>query len=504
MKDKLYITTAIPYANAKPHIGNSLDYLLADIWARYFRQNGKEVRFQTGTDEHGNKIAQKAKDLNLEPQAYVDQTHVNFKNMIQKMNISATDFIRTTDPRHVKAVQEIWKKLSPYIYKGTYEGWYSVGEEAFVSDKVAAANGGISPDHGVPYERLSEENYYFKLSEFVPKIREAIESDELKIVPENRKIEILNLIDEGVEDLSISRPRKSLSWGIPVPGDDSQVMYVWIDALSNYITVLGYPDGDGWQSYWPADIQIVGKDILRFHAIIWPAILMGLDLPLPKTILAHGHISSGGKKMSKTVGNVIDPIEVIDNYGLDAFRYYMARHIPTQDDGDFTFERFETAYNTELGNDLGNLVSRVASMVQKYEAGVIGDVKGGENDISLYREAIEELRFNEALDIVWQNIREDNKYIEIVKPWEIAKKAKTDKDAEEHLSEVLQKCVGSLMQISDLLQPFMPETAAKINNMFVSGTVTENEPLFPKIHLHTEESKSAHNSKPDEKPAQKK
>lgn len=489
MDKKLYITTAIPYANAKPHIGNALDYLLADIWARYQRQLGREVRFQAGTDEHGTKIAAKAKEAGMDPQSYVDQTHANFKMLMQRVGAEYTDFVRTTDPQHQQTVQYIWQKISPYIYKGTYEGWYSVGEEAFVSDKVAAANNGISPDHGVPYERLSEENYYFKLREFIPRIREAIETDTMKIVPAMRKKEVLNLLDD-VEDLSVSRPRKNLGWGISVPGDDSQVMYVWIDALSNYLTAIGYPTQPDWQAFWPASVQVVGKDILRFHAIIWPAILMALDLPLPQTLLVHGHISADGKKMSKSVGNVVDPNDVIEQYGLDAFRYYFSRHIPTQDDGDFTWERFETAYNSELGNDFGNLVQRVAKMALRYQAGVIGELNQGEHDIQLYREAMEELRFNEAFDQIWNKIRSINQYLEHVKPWEVAKH-KDDPEAAEHLSDILQTAVGSILQVADLLVPFMPETAHKIHTMFGTGVVQDLGPLFPKVYIHTPDPRTA-------------
>lgn len=494
MSKKLYITTAIPYANAKPHIGNALDYLLADIWRRYQVQLGHDVRLQVGTDEHGNKIAAKAKDAGMEPKTYVDETHVAFKDLMSKVGAEYTDFIRTSDSHHVGAAQYIWQKMSPYIYKGSYEGWYSVGEESFVSDKVAAANNGISPDHGVPYERLSEENYYFKLSEFAPKIQEAIETGKLKIMPEFRKNEVLNLIKDGLEDLSISRPRKNLSWGISVPGDADQVMYVWVDALSNYLTVLGYPDNEDWKNYWPADVQVIGKDILRFHAIIWPAMLMALELPLPKKLLVHGHIASDGKKMSKSVGNVVDPNEVIDQYGLDAFRYYMSRHIPTQDDGDFTWEKFETAYNNELGNDLGNLVQRIASMTNRYQAGVVGEIKKGEHDIQLYRDAMEALKFDEALDQVWTEIRAVNQYLDSVKPWEVAKKKDEDPDAAEHLAEILETCAGSLLQIAMLLEPFMPQAAAKIQATFGDGTIHDQGVLFPKMYQHTEDPRAKHST----------
>jgi methionyl-tRNA synthetase len=259
-----------------------------------------------------------------------------------------------------------------------------------------------------------------------------------------------------------------------------------LDALANYITVLGYPDQQGWQEYWPADVQVIGKDILRFHAGIWPAMLLGLGLQLPKRLLVHGHVIVGGAKMSKTVGNVVDPIQIIDEYGVDGFRYYFSRHIPTLDDGDFTWEKFENAYNGELGNDLGNLIQRVASMITKYQAGVIGESEQAEHDMSLYHEAMEKLEFNKAIDEVWGKIRALNQYIDNVKPWEVAKGIGKDPEAEPHLAEILAHCAGALLQIGDLLLPFLPNTAAAIHSIFESGVVKLPEGvLFPKRYLHT-------------------
>lgn len=486
MEKKLYIATAIPYVNGTPHIGNALDYLLADIWTRYQKQNGHEVRFQVGTDEHGNKIAAKAAEENIDPQAYTDKMYVNFESLMKKVGASYTDFIRTTDARHVASVQYIWEKLQPYIYKGSYQGWYCVGHEAFFTDKEVQATNGVCPDHQTPYQQVSEENYYFKTSAFTEQIKTAINDGAMQIVPEFRKNEFLELIKDGLPDVSVSRPRKSLTWGIPVPNDPDQIMYVWFDALSNYITVLGYPDRPEWQEYWPADVQVIGKDILRFHAGIWPAILLGLGIALPKRLMAHGFVNVGGAKMSKTVGNVVDPNEVIDNYGLDAFRYYFSRHIPTLDDGDFTWEKFESAYNNELGNDLGNLIQRVASMVNKYQAGVIGESRQTEHDMRIYHESMENLEFNKAIDEVWAMVRSLNQYIDNVKPWEVAKGIGKDPEAEPHLAEILAHCAGALIQIGDLLIPFLPATAATIHQIFESGVVKQPEGvLFPKIYRHT-------------------
>ncbi|QQG51137.1 MAG: methionine--tRNA ligase [Candidatus Saccharibacteria bacterium] len=490
MGKKLYITTAIPYVNGTPHIGNALDYLLADIWTRYQKQNGRDVRFQVGTDEHGNKIAAKATELGLTPKEYTDKMYGNFELLMKKVGAGYTDFIRTTDPHHEGAVQFIWQKLQPYIYKGSYDGWYCMGHEAFFTDKEVEATNGVCPDHQTQYEHVTEENYYLKTSAFTDKIRDAITSGHMEIVPEYRAKEFLEMIKDGVQDVSISRPNKHLSWGVSVPGDHEQIMYVWLDALANYITILGYPDREGWQEYWPADVQVIGKDILRFHAGIWPAMLLGLDLPLPKKLLVHGFVNVGGAKMSKTVGNVVDPSQIIDEYGIDAFRYFFSRHIPTLDDGDFTWEKFENAYNNELGNDLGNLVSRVASMISRYQSGVIGDAPKGDHDTKPYYDAMHELRFNQAIDEVWDTIRELNRYIEMVKPWEIAKRRETDPDAEAHLAEVLGQAVGTLLQVAELLAPFLPTTAENINKIFGTGVVVPIEAvggLFPKIYKHTED-----------------
>ena len=487
-KKHAYITTAIPYVNGKPHIGHAMDYLLADVWARYQRQLGKVVRFQTGVDEHGNKIAAKAAELGMTPQQYTDSVYGGFLDFIQRLEVDSTDFIRTTDIKHKAAVQYIWQQLEKagLIYKGSYEGWYCQGCEAFITDKEAADNNGICPDHQTPYQRLSEENYYFKASAFTLDITKAIESGKMKIVPNFRKKEFLELINDGLADVSVSRPAKSLSWGVPVPSDPNQVMYVWLDALSNYITVLGYPSDPLWKDFWPADVQVVGKDILRFHAGIWPAMLLALGLPLPKTLLVHGHITSGGAKMSKSIGNVVDPIEILDNFGPEALRYFFLRHIPTQDDGDFSWDRFEASYNGELGNDLGNLVQRVAAMATRYQAGVLGDLPPSRHDMGPYRAAIESLEFNRALDEVWVIVRALNQYIDRVKPWEVAKRRESDVEAETHLAEILAHAAGTLLQVADLLLPFLPTTARSIKNIFASGVVPADvQPLFPKIYLHT-------------------
>lgn len=465
---KVYLTTAIPYVNGAPHIGHAVDYTLADIYARYQTMLGNEVRFQAGTDEHGNKIYKKATESGIVPQAYVDANAQKFKDFLGKLEIGYTDFIRTTDPSHVKRVQDIWKKLSPHIYQGTYEGWYCEGCERFVTDKEHAENSGICPDHQAPYEKLSESNYYLRISDFKSEIEAAITSGQMQILPDYRKKEILKLLLDS-PDVSISRPSNHLPWGVPVPGDDSQVMYVWLDALSNYITVLGYPDSD-ISDYWPANVQIVGKDILRFHAIIWPAILLGLGLPLPKVILSHGFVLANGQKMSKSIGNVVDPIEVIDRHGLDAFRYYFSRHVDTFADADFTWEKFEHAYANELANDYGNLVSRLATLCHKNS---VPGLSFQPSPDGTYQEYMDNFEFSKAIDYAWQKIQALNRRIDETKPWTVAK---TDPAEARSL---LTSLVSDLLAANHLLKPFLP-ISESVEQIFTTKEITPPAPLFPK------------------------
>jgi methionyl-tRNA synthetase len=476
-----YITTSIPYVNGDPHLGHAMEFMQADVVARYIRQLGTPVIFTAGTDEHGGKIAEKADELKISPKQFTDQMSQKFIDLLKALNISNDRFIRTTDPDHEKRAQIIWQKLQQYIYKNAYEGWYCTGDEAFFTEAVVKANNGVCPNHNRPYEKIKEENYFFKLSAFTDQIKQAIESNQFVIIPETKRNEILNVINEGLEDTSISRPKDKISWGIPVPGDDNQVMYVWFEALMNYITVLGYPDGEDFKNFWPANLQIVGKDIIRFHAAIWPAMLIGLGLPLSKTLYVHGFIDINGQKMSKTLGNFVSPYEVLDKYPRDAFRYFLLRHIPSNSDGDFSWEKLETAYNSELADQLGNAVSRTAAMITKYQNGVIGDIPAPEHDTGPYEQALEQCRFDRALDEVWEQVRGLNQFIEETKPWQLAK----DKD-EAHLREVLASMAGNLIQIAELLAPFMPETSAKIKGVFGSGMLNPlTGPLFPK-HEKTE------------------
>jgi methionyl-tRNA synthetase len=471
-----YVTTAIAYVNGEPHLGHAMEFVIGDVVARYMRAAGTPVIFSTGTDEHGGKIAEKADQLKVTPQKLADTVSAQFEDLMKKLNVSYDRFVRTTDPGHEKRAQLIWERLAPHIYKGHYEGWYCTGDEEFFTEEVVKANKGICPDHNRPYEKLTEENYFFKLSAFTDRIKKAIETDELQILPKSRKNEILNVLNHGLEDISISRPKDKISWGIPVPNDETQVIYVWFEALLNYITVLGYPDSEDFQKFWPANMQIIGKGILRFHAAIWPGILMALGLPLQKMIYAHGYITVGGGKMSKSLGNVVSPNEIIEKYGSETFRYFFLRHIPSYDDGDFSWERLDAAYNNELADQLGNAVSRTSAMIAKYQNGIIGDIPAPEHDTGPFEQALEQCRFDRALDEIWEQVRGLNQYVEESKPWEIAK----SKD-EAHLREVLAYMVGNLLQIAELIAPFMPETATKIKGVFGSG-ILQPLPgaLFPK------------------------
>jgi methionyl-tRNA synthetase len=471
-----FVCTAIPYVNAEPHIGTALDLLTADVLARAAAGRGDTVLFSAGTDEHGGKIAEKAAENNLRPKDFVDAVSKRFVELGKLLNISNNRFIRTTDKSHEERAQIIWKALEKDIYKGKYSGWYCTGDEAFFTETEVKANNGVCPVHNRPYEKVEEENYFFKLSKYSAQVQKAIESGEYLVLPETRRNEILAVFKEGLEDISVSRPKDKIGWGITVPGDATQVMYVWFEALMNYITVLGYPEHEDFKTFWPANVQVIGKDIIRFHAAIWPAMLLGLGLPLPKRLYVHGFITVDGKKMSKTLGNVISPKEIVDKYGVDAFRYYFLRHIPSYEDGDFSWDRFDSAYNNELANELGNAVQRTTAMIQKYQKGLIGDIPEAEHDRAQYDEALGQCRFDRALDEVWEQVRGLNQYIDEEKPWEIAKVGDED-----HLREVLAYQASNLLEIADLLAPFLPDTAGKIKAVFTEGIVRPIEgTLFPK------------------------
>ena len=466
LKKKFYITTSIAYTNAPPHLGFALELIQADVLARYHRFLKEDVFFLTGTDEHGLKIERKAREAGQEPLAFVTALSEKFQELTKVLHISNNDFIRTTDrQRHWPTVEKIWRQLVRQgdIYKKQYRGLYCVGCEAFLKEKDLV--NGQCPYHQKKPEVIEEENYFFRLAKYAPLVKKEIEKNKIKIVPTVRRNEILNFIQQGIEDISISRSKKQCQWGIPVPDDPDQVIYVWFDALLNYL----WP-----RRYWPANVQCIGKDIFRFHALIWPAILLAANLKRPKTIFVHGFITVGGQKMSKSLGLVVDPFVLVKNYGVDAVRYFFLREIPTTEDGDFTLEKFIERYNGDLANGLGNLVARIITLAQisNFQLPISKKIQNSkfrneiENTWRNWRKAIEEFKFNEALGIVWELISFCDRYIEKERPWENKNQ------------EVISDLLVAIKNIAELLQPFLPETSAKILEQLKTK---KSQPLFPRL-----------------------
>ncbi len=470
MKKTFYVTTPIFYPNAKLHLGHAYTTTVTDILARYHRLIGDSTYFLTGSDENTQKMVDSAEKVGKEPLVFLDEIVANFASLYGSLDISYDQFIRTTDQeKHWPGAQLLWTKLEAAgdLYKKKYEGLYCVGHEAFITEKDLVD--GKCPDHGTVPEQLSEENYFFRLSKYTDALKQKIESDEIQIVPESRKNEILSFISTGLEDVSFSRPRRK-EWpqglGVPVPGDDTQVMYVWCDALANYVTALGYGRADDalYQEFWPG-VHVIGKDILRFHAAIWPAMLLSAGLPLPKSLLVHGFITSGGKKMSKTLGNVIDPEELISEYGTDAVRYYLARHISPFDDGDITRETFKEAYNASLANGLGNLTSRIMKMAEEH---LDAPVSVAEAIPKEFADALEAFNVQKAADVVWDRIQALDQKIAETKPFQLIK---TDRDSGKR---IITELVVELSTIAYMLTPIMPETAEKINAAVKENKKPEN------------------------------
>ncbi len=483
---KFFISTAIDYPSEKPHLGHCLEKVQADVLARYKRIQGFDVHFSIGVDEHGLKIQRRAEKAKKKPQEFVDEMSKYFKELWETLNISNNDFIRTTEKRHIKVVRDILREINRKgdIYKGKYKGLYCVDCETYWLPRDL--KGRNCPVHKKPVEEIEEETYFFKMSKYKKNLLKHIEENKDFIIPSSRKNEILNRLKEPIQDLSISR--KKVKWGIPLPFDKKFTLFVWVDALINYLTTTDYP-AEKFKKFWPADVHIIGKDITWHHSVIWGSLLLSLGLPLPKTIFVHGYITSGGQKMSKSLGNVIDPFELVKKYGTDAVRYFLLREIPPTEDGDFTYEKFERRYNSDLASGLGNLVARVLTMAKgkNYESGVMNqEIKEEiEKAWQKCKEALENFKFNEALSSIWELISFCDRYIEKERPWE-----KTDKQL-----FTIYHLLFTLAHIASMLQPFLPETSEKIfKQLGIKPTqdsrfkiqnlrfkVKKEKPLFPRI-----------------------
>lgn len=491
MTKKFYLTTAIPYVNAAPHIGHALEFIQADCIRRYHKLLDEDVLLLSGADENSLKNVQAAEKEEITPQELCNKYSRSFQELAKTLNISFDIFQRSTDEKHFKSSQKLWQlcKAAGAIYKKPYTGLYCVGCEAFYTEDEL--EDGLCPEHKTKPEKVSEENWFFSLKKYEPQIKKLIESGELKIIPETRKNEVLGFIKGGLEDFSISRSvKRARGWGVPVPDDPDQIMYVWFDALNIYQSGVGFNwDENLYKKWWPADLHIIGKGILRFHAVYWPAILLAAGLSLPKSIFIHGYLTIDGQKMSKSLGNVVDPFELVKKYGVDAVRYYFLREIPSYGDGDFSERRFKEVYNADLANGLGNLVARVAKLCetvsQNYSVQSIHSIfdkkKFPNTSLRDYEEryvkSLESFSFNEALTSIWGEIKSLDEDIERNKPWQYTK----DPSRQETICVFLLESAIRIKDVAKYLKPFLPKTAKKIQKQFTGPKIVSGPSLFPRL-----------------------